>query len=392
MTDKKFNIQTLNNIAKAGLERYPADGYEVGEDVENPDALMLRSAKIHDMEIPDSLLAVGRAGAGVNNIPVDRMSDRGIPVFNAPGANANAVKELVVAGMLLAARHICDAWHYVRELEGDEQELTAAVESGKKRYRGFELPGRSLGVVGLGAIGVKVANAARSLGMKVQGVDPHITVEGAWELSADVAEAASLEDLYRESEFISFHVPLNDGTRGLLNDETLEQLRPGCVVMNFSRAGIVDEAAIIRALDAGRVAAYVTDFPSGELKRHPNVICLPHLGASTQEAEENCAVMVADQLRDYLENGNIRNAVNFPRLRMKRGGEQRLCVANYNRPDMIGQLSHALGQAGINIVHMRNESQGDVAYNLIDVEPRLSDDTLKAIEAIEGVLRVRVLD
>lgn len=392
MTDKKFNILTLNNIARAGLERYPADGYEVGDDVENPDALMLRSAKIHDMEIPDSLLAVGRAGAGVNNIPVDRMSDRGIPVFNAPGANANAVKELVVAGMLLAARHICDAWHYVRGLEGDEQELTTAVESGKKRYRGFELPGRSLGVVGLGAIGVKVANAARSLGMKVQGVDPHITVEGAWELSADVAEAASLEDLFRESEFISFHVPLNDGTRGLLNDETLEQLRPGCVVMNFSRAGIVDEAAIIRALDAGRVAAYVTDFPSGALKRHPNVICLPHLGASTQEAEENCAVMVADQLRDYLENGNIRNAVNFPRLRMKRGGEQRLCVANYNRPDMIGQLSHALGRAGINIVHMRNESQGDVAYNLIDVEPRVSADTLKAIEAIDGVLRVRALD
>lgn len=392
MTDKKFNIQTLNNIARAGLERFSADGYEVGDDVENPDALMLRSAKIHDMEIPDSLLVVGRAGAGVNNIPVDRMSDRGIPVFNAPGANANAVKELVVAGMLLAARHICDAWHYVRELEGDEQELTTAVESGKKRYRGIELPGRSLGVVGLGAIGVKVANAARSLGMKVQGVDPHITVEGAWELSAEVAEAASLEDLFRESDFISFHVPLNDGTRGLLNDETLEQLRPGCVVMNFSRAGIVDEAAIIRALDAGSVAAYVTDFPSGALKRHPNVICLPHLGASTQEAEENCAVMVADQLRDYLENGNIRNAVNFPRLRMRRGGKQRLCVANYNRPDMIGQLSHALGRAGINIVHMRNESQGDVAYNLIDVEPRVSADTLKAIEAIEGVLRVRALD
>lgn len=392
MTDKKFNIQILNNIASAGLERYPADGYTVGEDVDNPDALMLRSAKIHDMEIPDSLLAVGRAGAGVNNIPVDRMTDRGIPVFNAPGANANAVKELVLAGMFLAARHICDAWQYVRELEGDEEELTAAVESGKKRYRGFELPGRSLGVVGLGAIGVQVANAARALGMKVQGVDPHITVEGAWALSADVKEAASLEDLYREAEFISFHVPLNDGTRGLLNDETIRQLRPGCVVMNFSRAGIVDEEAIIRALDEGQVAAYVTDFPSGALKRHPHVICLPHLGASTQEAEENCAVMVADQLCDYLENGNIRNAVNFPRLRMRRGGVQRLCVANRNRPDMIGQLSHALGQAGINIVHMRNESQGDVAYNLIDVEPKVSDDTLKAIKAIEGVLRVRALD
>lgn len=392
MTDKKFNIQTLNNIAKVGLERFPDEAYRIGEEVGEPDALMLRSANIHDMDIPESLLAVGRAGAGVNNIPVDRMSNRGIPVFNAPGANANAVKELVLAGMFLAARHICDAWQYVRDLEGDEQEMTAAVESGKKRYRGFELPGRSLGVVGLGAIGVQVANAARSLGMKVQGVDPHITVEGAWQLSSEVREAASLEDLYREAEFISFHVPLNDGTRGLLNDQTIEQLRPGCVVMNFSRAGIVDEAAIIRALDAGRVGAYVTDFPSRALQRHPHVICLPHLGASTQEAEENCARMVADQLRDYLENGNIKNAVNFPRMRMKRGGAQRLCVANRNRPDMIGQLSHALGRAGINIVHMRNESQGDVAYNLIDVEPKVSDDTLKAIEAIEGVLRVRALD
>lgn len=392
MTDTKFKIQTLNNIAKVGLERFPDNAYQVGEEVGEPDALMLRSANIHDLDIPETLLAVGRAGAGVNNIPVDRMSDRGIPVFNAPGANANAVKELVLAGMFLAARHICDAWQYVRDLEGDEQEMTEAVESGKKRYRGFELPGRSLGVVGLGAIGVQVANAARSLGMKVQGVDPHITVEGAWQLSSEVREAASLEDLYREAEFISFHVPLNDGTRGLLNDETIEQLRPGCVVMNFSRAGIVDEAAIIRALDAGRVGAYVTDFPSRALQRHPHVICLPHLGASTQEAEENCAKMVADQLRDYLENGNIKNAVNFPRMRMKRGGAQRLCVANRNRPDMIGQLSHALGRAGINIVHMRNESQGDVAYNLIDVEPKASSDTLKAIEAIEGVLRVRALD
>lgn len=392
MTDKPYRIKTLNNIAKVGLERFPEGDYQVGDEVESPDALILRSAKIHDMEIPGSLLAVGRAGAGVNNIPVDRMSDRGIPVFNAPGANANAVKELVLAGMLLAARHICDAWQYVRDLEGTDKELNEAVETGKKRYRGFELPGRSLGVVGLGAIGVKVANAARSLGMTVQGFDPHITVEGAWQLSSDVREAASLADLYRESEFISFHVPLNDNTRGLLGEEALNELRPGCVVMNFSRAGIVDEEAILRALDEGRVAAYVTDFPSRALQRHPHVISLPHLGASTQEAEENCAMMVADQLRDYLENGNIKNAVNFPRLRMKRGGVQRLCVANRNRPDMIGQLSHALGRAGINIVHMRNESQGDVAYNLIDVEPKVSDDTLKTIEAIEGVLRVRALD
>lgn len=392
MTDKKFRIRTLNNIAKVGLERFPEDGYQVGEDVEEPDALMLRSANIHDLKVPESLIAVGRAGAGVNNIPVERMSERGIPVFNAPGANANAVKELVLAGMLLAARHICDAWQYVRELEGTDSELTEAVETGKKRYRGFELPGRTLGVVGLGAIGVKVANAARALGMKVLGYDPHITVEGAWKLSSEVGEAASLEDLYGRSDFVSFHVPLNDATRGMLGPNVLQHVKPGCVVMNFSRAGIVDEDALIKALDDGKVGAYVTDFPNRALQRHEHVICLPHLGASTQEAEENCAVMVADQLRDYLENGNIRNAVNFPRLRMQRSGAQRLCVVNRNMPDMIGQLSHALGQAGINIVHMRNESQGDVAYSLIDVEPKISDETSKAIESIEGVLRVRAID
>lgn len=392
MTDRKFRIQTLNNIAKVGLERFPRDGYELGDDFENPDALMLRSANIHDIEIPGSLIAVGRAGAGVNNIPVDRMSARGIPVFNAPGANANAVKELVLAGMLLAARHICEAWQYVRELEGSESEITEAVESGKKRYRGFELPGRTLGVVGLGAIGVQVANAARSLGMNVLGYDPHITVEGAWKLSSEVGEAASLEDLFARSDFITFHVPLNNATRGMLDEEGLRKLKAGCVVMNFSRAGIVDEDALIRALEDARLGAYVTDFPNRALQRHEHVICLPHLGASTQEAEENCAVMVADQLRDYLENGNIRNAVNFPRLRMQRSGAQRLCVANRNMPDMIGQLSHALGRAGINIVHMRNESQGDVAYSLIDVEPRISDETARAIESIEGVLRVRTID
>lgn len=387
-----FKIKTLNNIARVGLERFPEDAYRVDGEVENPDALMLRSANIHDMEIPASLLAVGRAGAGVNNIPVDRMSERGIPVFNAPGANANAVKELVVAGMLLAARHICEAWQYVRELEGSESEITEAVESGKKRYRGYELPGRTLGVVGLGAIGVRVANAARALGMNVLGYDPHITVEGAWQLSSEVGEAANLEDLFTRSDFITFHVPLNDSTRGMLDGEGMKQVRDGCVVMNFSRAGIVDEEAVLEALNEGRVGAYVTDFPNSRLKKHEHVICLPHLGASTQEAEENCAVMVAEQLRDYLENGNIRNAVNFPRMRMRRSGVQRLCVANRNMPDMIGQLSHALGRAGINIVHMRNESQGDVAYSLIDVEPRISDETAKAIESIEGVLRVRAID
>lgn len=387
-----YRILTLNNIARVGLDKFPVDRYQVGEDVEEPHALMLRSADIHELGIPDSLIAVGRAGAGVNNIPVDRMTKAGIPVFNAPGANANAVKELVLAGMLLAARHICEAWSYVRELEGTDQAINEAVETGKKRYRGMELPGRTLGVVGLGAIGVQVANAARALGMKVLGFDPHITVEGAWKLSSEVGEAASLEELFSRSDFISFHVPLNDSTRHLLNAETLAQVKLGAVVMNFSRGGIVDESAVLKALDQGHVAAYVTDFPNRTIQRHRNVICLPHLGASTVEAEQNCAVMVAEQLRDYLENGNIRNAVNFPRLRMQRSGEQRLCVANRNVPDMIGQLSHLLGRAGVNIVHMRNESLGEVAYNLIDVEPRIAANTLKAIGEIEGVLRVRAID
>jgi len=387
-----YRILTLNNIAKAGLDRFPGDGYEVGEGVGDPDAVMVRSADMHGMELPQSLLAVGRAGAGVNNIPVERMSEHGVPVFNAPGANANAVKELVLAGMLLAARHICEAWQYVRQLSGDDAQLKEAVESGKKRYRGYELPGRTLGVVGLGAIGVRVANAAHALGMNVLGHDPHITVEGAWQLSSDVAEAASLEELYAKSEFITFHVPLNDETRGLLNRESLKHLRPDAVILNFSRQGIVDEEAVLSALEGGRLGAYVTDFPDSRLQNREHVICLPHLGASTAEAEENCAVMVADELRDYLENGNIRNSVNFPRLRMQRSGAQRLCVANRNVPDMIGQLSHLLGKGGVNIVHMRNESRGSVAYNLIDVEPRMPEGTLEAIRGIEGVLRVRAID
>lgn len=386
-----WKIKTLNDIAQVGLDRYPADAYNVSAEEDAPDAIMVRSAKMHDMQVPGSLLAVGRAGAGVNNIPVEDMSGLGIVVFNAPGANANAVKELVIAGMLLAARHICQAWDYVRGLEGSDDSLHQAVESGKKRYKGFELPGKTLGVVGLGAIGVKVANAAVGLGMKVIGFDPQITVEGAWKLSSDVGQAASLDEILQASDFVSFHVPLNDDTRDMLDGDNISQLRANTVVMNFARNGIVNEEALIQALDAGSLAAYVTDFPSGALKENPRVISLPHLGASTREAEENCAVMVADQLRDYLENGNIRNSVNFPQMRMQRAGTQRVCVANANVPDMVARISHELGKAELNIVHMRNESRGDYAYTVADVEREVPEKTRAAIAAIDGVLRVRII-
>lgn len=386
-----FQILTLNNIAAAGLEAFPAENYQLGNNVIDPDAVLVRSENLHDKNLGNRLLAVGRAGAGVNNIPVAAMSDRGVPVFNAPGANANAVKELVLAGMLLAARHLCDAWQYVRTLEGNDDELHAAVESGKKRYRGFELPGRTLGVVGLGAVGIEVANAARSLGMNVLGFDPHITVAGAWRLSADINEAPGLEELYAKSDFISFHVPLNDGTRGMLNIDNIKHVKPGAVLMNFSRAGVVDEGAVVSALDDKHINAFVTDFPSSAVQHHPQVICLPHLGASTAEAEENCAVMVARQLQDYLEHGNIHNSVNFPSLRMQRSGAERLCIANRNVPDMIGQLSHVLGRGKVNIIHMRNESRGGLAYNLLDIEPGVSADILAAIKNIDGVLRVRTI-
>lgn len=386
-----FKILTLNNISVKGLERLPLDHFEVASEIAHPDAVLVRSAKMHDMEIPASLKAVGRAGAGVNNIPVERMSDRGIVVFNAPGANANAVKELVIAGMLLAARNICAAWDYTRGLEADESTLSKQVESGKKQFVGFELPGRTLGVIGLGAIGVQVANAARALGMNVIGFDPKITLERAWQLSADVQRATTVDDLLARSDFITFHVPLTDATRNLVNRDRLHLLKKGAVVLNFARDGIVDEAALPELLDAGHVHAYVTDFPTLALKQHPHVIALPHLGASTGEAEENCAVMVAAQLREYLENGNVRNSVNFPEVFLPRNGTTRLAVVNRNLPDMVGQISHLLGKAGVNIAHMVNESRGDIAYTLLDAEGEIDSTTADAIAAIDGVLRVRVL-
>jgi len=388
-----YKILTLNNISVSGLDRLPRDRYEVASEIQHPDAILLRSFKMHGMDIPATLKAVGRAGAGVNNIPVDKMSQRGIPVFNASGANANAVKELVVAGMLLASRNICQAWNYTDKLVGDDAALSKQVEAGKKKYAGFELPGRTLGVVGLGAIGIRVANVALSLGMKVIGYDPQITVKGAWQLAAEVEQAHSVDDMVSRCDFITFHVPLVDATRNMLNAERVAVMKKGAVVLNFARDGIVDEEAVCKALDSGELYAYVTDFPSGSLNGHERVIALPHLGASTAEAEDNCAIMVAEQIKDFLENGNITNAVNFPEVVMPRTNNigNRLAIANSNVPNMVGQISTALADAGLNIVDMLNKSKGDIAYTLADVETEVADVVVERIKAIDGVLSVRVL-
>ena len=386
-----YKILTLNNISVVGLERLPRDRYEVASEIKNPDAILLRSFKMHGMELPASVKAVGRAGAGVNNIPVDEMSKKGIPVFNAPGANANAVKELVVAGMLLAARNICQAWDYARRLEGDDASLSKQVEAGKKDYVGFELPGRTLGVVGLGAIGVMVANAAQKLGMKVLGYDPQITVQAAWRLSSDVQQARSLDDLLAQSDMVTFHVPLVDATRHMINRERLAFMKQGVTILNFAREGIVDEQAIADGVNTSKVHAYVCDFPTQLLKNNPRVIALPHLGASTKEAEDNCAVMVADQLREFLENGNITNSVNFPDVVMPRSEGYRIAIANANVPNMVGQISTAMAGAGLNIIDMLNKSKGEVAYTLIDVHQPVPAAVMERIAKITGVLAVRAL-
>jgi len=387
-----FRILTLNNISVRGLERLPRDRYEVASEVGHPHAILLRSADMHSMEIPGTVLAVARAGAGTNNIPVARLSGRGIPVFNAPGANANAVKELVVAGMLMAARNLCQAWAFVRELPVGGDEMERQVEAGKKRFVGFELPGRTLGVVGLGAIGVEVANAAHLLGMKVLGYDPQITVQRAWQLSSGVEQSVSLDDLFARSDMVTVHVPLLDATRGIVNAQRLGLMRPGGVVLNFARAGIVDEPAVLAALDSGSLSAYVCDFPTAANKGHPRVVALPHLGASTGEAEENCAVMVADTLRDYLENGNVRHSVNFPEAMLPRvPGTHRLAIANSNVPNMVGQISTQLAAAGLNIADLLNKSRGELAYTLIDTDAPVPGSVLEAISRIEGVLAARLL-
>jgi D-3-phosphoglycerate dehydrogenase len=386
-------ILTLNNISAAGLDRLPRDNFEVASEFQNPDAILLRSFKMHEMEIPASLKAVGRAGAGVNNIPVDKMSAKGVVVFNAPGANSNAVKELVIAGMLMACRNIAQAWDFSRNLEGTDEEIGKATEAGKKNYGGFELPGRTLGVVGLGAIGVRIANAALSLGMNVIGFDPGITVKGAWQLDAAVKQANSVDELLNNSDFITFHVPLIDATKNLINEARLKNMKDNVIILNFARGGIVDDEAMVAALDSGKAYAYVCDFPTNLLKKHPRVITLPHLGASTREAEENCAIMVAEQVKEYLENGNITNSVNFPEVVMPRAdGTHRITIANANVPNMLGQISSDLAKAGLNIVDMLNKSHRDLAYTLVDVDQEISQTIIDEIATIDGVLAVRAIN
>lgn len=387
----RFKILTLNDISVAGLQNMPREYYEVASEIVHPDAILLRSHDLHDLEIPDTLRAVARAGVGVNNVPVERLTERGIPVFNAPGANANAVKELVVAGMLLAARNICPAWAYVRALEGSAEEIKRAVEAGKKQFVGYELPRRVLGVVGLGAIGVEVANTALNLGMRVIGFDPGMTVERAWQLSASVEQATSLDDLLARCDMVSLHVPLNAKTRGLMSAERLDLMRQGAVLLNFSRAEIVDEQGLVQALDQNHLSSYVCDFPSPDIKDHPRVVALPHLGASTLEAEDNCAVMVVENMREYLENGNIRHSVNFPQAVMPRAGSSRLTVANRNVPNMVGQVSTCLANSGLNILDMLNQSRGGVAYTLIDLDREVPEETYRHIANIDGVLAARVI-
>jgi D-3-phosphoglycerate dehydrogenase len=387
-----FRILTLNNISSKGLERLPRERYEAASGIEKPDAVLLRSADMHKMTLPDSVRAVARAGAGTNNIPVAALAARGIPVFNTPGANANAVKELVIAGLFMAARNIGPAWLFARAQTGDDAALDAAVEKGKKNFVGFELPGRTLGVIGLGAIGVEVANVALALGMKVLGHDPQITVQRAWELSSRVQQAVSLDDLFARSDIITVHVPMNDATRGLVNAARLKLMRPGGVVLNFARGGIVDAKATVEALDAGHLHAYVCDFPTNALKDHPKVLTLPHLGASTEEAEENCAVMAVEQLKDFLENGNVHNSVNFPEAVMPRAaGTTRLVIANSNVPNMVGQISTRLAADGVNIADLLNKSRGEVAYTLIDADGAVGIATLASIRAIQGVLAARLI-
>ncbi len=387
-----FKIQTLNNISVRGLERLPRDRFEVASDIGHPDAVMVRSADMHEMVLPASVRAIGRAGAGTNNIPVAKLSKLGIPVFNAPGANANAVKELVIAGMFLAARNVCQAWQYVRGLEGDDHALEEAVEKGKKKYVGYELPGKTLGVVGLGAIGVEVANAAHGLGMRVLGFDPQITVQRAWQLSSGVEQALSLDDLFSRADMITVHVPLVEATKAMVNAARLKLMKPSGVILNFARGGIVDEAAMIDALNAGKIASYICDFPTNACKDHPKVIALPHLGASTEEAEENCAIMVADTLREFLETGNVRNSVNFPEAVLPRTiGATRVGIANENVPNMVGQISGTLAAANLNIADLLNKSRGGLAYTLIDVDGQVPPAVVAAIRAIPGVLTVSVI-
>ncbi len=386
-----YRVLVLNQIASVGLKRLPAEHYNVGKDVDSPDAMLVRSADMHTMEIPTSVCAIARAGAGTNNIPVKAMSARGVPVFIAPGANANAVKELVLAGMLMAARNLPGALRFVSTLDAADAQMDAKVEEGKKTFAGFELAGHTLGIVGLGKIGCLVADAAIKLGMNVQGFDPDITVDAAWSLPSQVRRAASVAEVLKSSHFVTLHVPLVDATRHLVNADNVGSMKSGAVLLNFSREGVVDNAAVLSSLERKHLGWYVCDFPHASLNAHPSVLALPHLGASTREAEDNCAVMVIDQLRDFLEHGNVARSVNFPEVSMHRESRWRVAIANANVPNMLGQISTAMANAGLNIHNMVNKSRGEVAYTLVDVDSAVETSVLQKLASIQGVLSVRYL-
>ncbi|MBI1964672.1 MAG: phosphoglycerate dehydrogenase [Betaproteobacteria bacterium] len=386
-----YKILTLNPISSVGLKRLPPGRYACGGQIEDPDAILVRSHDMHAMDIRPRVKAIGRAGAGVNNVPVDRMSKRGVPVFNAPGANANAVKELVVAGMLIAARNLTPALKFVDGLTGDDKALDRTVEDGKKQFSGLELPYHTLGVIGLGKVGSLVADTAIKLGMNVLGHDPEITVDAAWSLPSQVKKAHSIEEVLKAADFVTLHVPLLPVTRKMINAGRIKLMRKGAVLLNFSRDGIVDNDAVLEGLAARHLRCYVCDFPARKLIGHPQVVALPHLGASTREAEDNCAVMVVDQVRDFLENGNMLNAVNFPDVLMARESPWRVGIANANVPNMVGQISTAMARAGLNIHNMLNKSKGEMAYTLVDVDSRMPAKVVEQIGKIEGVLSVRYL-
>ena len=386
---KKCEILVINQIAQIGLKRFPAERYAVVKESKDPWAILVRSQDLHKYEFGPSLCAIGRAGAGVNNIPVAVLSKRGIPVFNAPGANANAVKELVLAGMLIAARNLGPALEFVRGLDGGDLDKT--VEREKKQFAGIELPGHTLGVIGLGKIGSLVADAAIRLGMNVLGHDPHITVEAAWSLPSQVRRAHSIDEVLKASHFVTLHVPLVEKTRHMINAKNVEHFHQGAVLLNFSRDGVVADEAVLKGLASGRLKWYVTDFPSAALLAAPGVIALPHLGASTAEAEDNSAVMVADEVRDYLEHGNLQNAVNFPDAQMAREAPYRLAIANANVPDMLGRISHTLGKRKINIHNMLNKSRGEMAYTLVDTDTAVPAEVTEELRRTDGVLAVRYL-
>ncbi len=389
--NRRHNILVLNAISASGLSRLPAQTYHVGRDLPDPVAVLVRSADMHAMAIPSSVRAIGRAGAGTNNIPVKAMSARGVPVFNAPGANANAVKELVLAGMLMAARNLAPALQFVAGLDAASPDLDRFVEEGKKQFAGYELNGQTLGIVGLGKIGCLVAEAAIGLGMQVMGYDPDISIDAAWSLPSQVRRASSVNELLRQSLFVSLHVPLVDATRNLVHEGNIGLMQPGAVLLNFSRDGVVANAAVLEALEADQLGAYVCDFPCAELHGQARVIALPHLGASTREAEDNCAVMVVDQLRAYLEHGEIRHAVNFPTVTMARESAHRVAIAHGNVPNMLAQISSTLAHDGLNIHNMVNKSRGEMAYTLVDVESAVGPDALHTLAEISGVLAVRYL-